>query len=196
MGDVQMTHGLDEVVALFRSADDPWGIAGGWAIDLHLGELGRRQHSDVDVVWPFSAADELRRRLSDWDLQLVVDGVFEAWVESLGSSHQIWVRPDSESDWAFEVMFEHLDDEVWRFRRNPDITVPISQYLVDCGGTPTVDLAVTLLWKAVRADDQDHRDLLDAIHLLDDARREWLHDAIRSTHGSDHRWLGLLGGAG
>lgn len=192
MGDIQMTHGLHDVTPLFADAEVPWGIAGGWAIDLHLGDLDRRPHSDVDVVWPFSAEDALKDSLAGWDLHRVVQGVREPWTGALAPAHQIWVRPDPDADWAFEVMFEDLDSDHWTFRRNRSITFPSSDYLVERLGIPTVDLAITLLWKAVRADDQDHRDLLDSVHLLDDTRRAWLREAVRTTHGDDHRWVNVL----
>ena len=38
-----------EVAAAFHSFKAPWWIAGGWAIDLHLGRVSRAHH-DIDVL--------------------------------------------------------------------------------------------------------------------------------------------------
>ena len=40
---------VDRVVAVMRRGDFWWGIAGGWAIDLWLGEQ-TREHHDIEVV--------------------------------------------------------------------------------------------------------------------------------------------------
>ncbi len=40
---------IDAVGRLLQSGTVPWWIAGGWAIDLHLGRRSRA-HADVDVL--------------------------------------------------------------------------------------------------------------------------------------------------
>lgn len=56
-----------EVAGELRGLPCRWWIAGGWAIDLHLGRQSRA-HADVDVL--FLRADQLsvQRHLTGWDL--------------------------------------------------------------------------------------------------------------------------------
>ncbi|OCA90348.1 hypothetical protein A8F94_00125 [Bacillus sp. FJAT-27225] len=39
-----------ELNEIFSSIPSLWGIAGGWAIDLHIGKVNR-EHKDIDVVF-------------------------------------------------------------------------------------------------------------------------------------------------
>lgn len=57
-----------EVSAALGGMPRPWWIAGGWAIDLHLGQE-TRAHADTDVLVLRDDQLEVQRRLVGWDLQ-------------------------------------------------------------------------------------------------------------------------------
>jgi hypothetical protein len=189
---IQMSHDLQEVADVLGDAPVTWAIGGGWAIDLHLGDLGRRPHADVDVVCRLTEADALRDHLAGWDLHRVVDGELDPWTGPLEPSHQIWVRPHSEADWAFEVLFELVTDEGWRFHRNTNVTLPTERLITTITGIPTLHLGIALLYKAKRDDDFDLEDLLACLPVLDHEERAWLADAVAATHGLEHRWVPVL----
>ncbi len=109
-----------------------------------------------------TAADAVRRTLEGWDLHRIINGRFDPWVGSLEPAHQIWARPDPASDWAFEVLFEDVEDGIWHYRRNPAVTLPEKDLITPIGSIPTLHLGVSLLYKGKRDDDRqqdgDHRD--------------------------------------
>jgi hypothetical protein len=191
--DIRMTHALDDVIDVFADFGGWWAIGGGWAIDLHVGERGRRPHKDVDLVCLQPEAGRLRDHLAGWDLHRVVDGRLEPWIGALAPAHQIWVRPSPDDEWAFEVLFEAVEDDEWRYRRNPRVTLPVGSLRTTVDEIPTVHLGVALLYKAKRDDDQDRDDLRACLGALGAGGRAWLGDAVRSTHGPLHRWLRSLG---
>ncbi len=193
MAKLQMTHDLHQVVAIFDGADHPWAIGGGWALDLHLGELGRRPHADVDVVSYRTAAEAMRATLDGWDLHRIIDGSFDPWVGPLEPAHQIRARPDPASDWAFEVQFEDVRDGIWRYRRNPKVILPEVDLITTIGSIPTLHLGVSLLYKAKRDEDLDLADLEACLEVLGIEDRTWLVEAVASSHGADHRWVDALG---
>ena len=51
----------------------PWYVAGGWAIDLFLGEQ-TREHEDVEIAVPASGFDEVRAALPDLDVDVIGSG--------------------------------------------------------------------------------------------------------------------------
>ncbi len=57
--------GLDEAAAEFGMWKLPWWIAGGWAIDLHLGHQSR-EHGDLDVLVLRRDQALVREHLTDW----------------------------------------------------------------------------------------------------------------------------------
>ena len=57
-----------EVVRLFSTLTVPWWIAGGWAIDLFLGEQ-TRHHDDIDVLILRRDQREVRTIFRGWDVQ-------------------------------------------------------------------------------------------------------------------------------
>ena len=187
-----MTHGLDDVVALFSTAGTWWAIGGGWAVDLHLGEPGRRAHKDVDLVCLNAEADRVRDHLDGWDLHRVRDGELEPWEDTLAPAHQAWARPDPDSAWAFEILFEAVEGDTWRFRRQPTVTLPLADLRSTAGGIPVVHLGVSLLYKAKRDDPTDRDDLRASLAVLHGDDRRWLREAVTATHGPEHPWVGLL----
>ena len=192
MPPVDMTFDLDDAVALFADAGHWWAVGGGWAIDLHLGDLGRRPHKDVDVVCLAPEADGIREHLDEWDLHRIIDGDLHAWEAELAPAHQAWARPSPDADWAFELLFETIEDGLWRFRRNPEVTLPLERMRTIVRAVPTLDLGVSLIYKAKRDEDIDFDDLTEALPMMSPERRRWLSDAVAATHGSDHRWVAAL----
>lgn len=189
---VQMTHQLNDVLPILSAAPFTWAIGGGWAIDLHLGEPGRRPHGDVDVVCLLADADLVRIHFSGWDLHRVVDGDLEPWQAKLGPATQVWARPSPDAGWAFELLFERVVDGLWPFRRNRNVTLPVADLSTDIGGIPVLALGPTLLYKAKRDDDRDLDDLRAVVSFMTDADRRWLAAAVADTHGLEHRWVDEL----
>lgn len=56
-----------EVAEVLRGLDPPWWLAGGWAIDLHVGRQ-TREHADTDVLVLRDDLPAVQQHLAGWDL--------------------------------------------------------------------------------------------------------------------------------
>ncbi|MGZ4472804.1 MAG: nucleotidyltransferase domain-containing protein, partial [Nocardioidaceae bacterium] len=105
-----------EVARVLSGMPCRWWIAGGWAIDLHLGRQ-RRAHADVDVL--FLRADQLavQRHLAGWDLQAAdPPGSLRPWTEGEllpAGVHDVWCRRSPSSPWCLQLMIDDAEDDVW-----------------------------------------------------------------------------------
>ncbi|MFH1104254.1 MAG: amino acid transporter [Actinomycetota bacterium] len=180
---------------LFRPATFPWAIGGGWAIDLWCGPWARREHADTDVVvWGDDAAAVAEFLLPSWEIHLVKGGEFTPWAGVLGDAHQAWVQRAGDKEWAFELLFEQREGGAWVYRRDQRVRRPASGLIRSVRDLPVIELPVVLLYKAKDPGPTDHDDLTAALPLLDARDRTWLAGSIRTSHGSDHPWLGRLRG--
>ena len=80
-----------EVMADFN---DPWWVAGGWALDLWM-ERETRPHQDVDVAILRGDQQKLYRSLSRWELYYVTP---DHRLLPLGPDQ--WLRPPIHGVWA------------------------------------------------------------------------------------------------
>src|SRR4051812_24187898 len=60
------------------AAHVPWGVAGGWAIDLALGAV-TRPHADVDLAVFRDDQHAVRAALPAWRFETVRDGALVPW---------------------------------------------------------------------------------------------------------------------
>lgn len=118
-----------EVAQFFSTLAIPWWIAGGWAIDLFLGEQ-TRDHEDIDILFLRRDQQEIRALLQIWDVQeahpemLPNSWPFHEWKQSVLLSpevHDIWCRPKKTDPWAIQLMVIDAQDDQWIFRRNAQI---------------------------------------------------------------------------
>ncbi len=95
-----------EVTELLRSAACPWWIAGGWAIDLHVGRQ-TRAHEDLDVLILRDDQSVMQQALYGWDLHAAdPPGSLRGWRpgEVLSAQeHDIWCRRTPASPWSGDV---------------------------------------------------------------------------------------------
>ena len=191
---MKSSHLPVDALRLFDDVGAPWWIAGGWGIDLWLGEQ-TREHVDLDVAILRRDQQLFRETLSDWDLQVATaPEVLSPWTEPILPEplHAVWCRPTPQSEWAFELLLNDARDEDWLFRRDHDVRLP----LVALGGHTSDDIPylspeVILLYKAKNMRDHDRQDFLIAHPKLDPAARSWLRSAIERVHPG-HEWLSVL----
>ena len=190
---IRMTLTPVRVARVLSEAPFPWGIAGGWAIDLWSGAWARRDHVDTDVaVWRDDAAAVAEFLQPGWEVHLVEEGTFTMWDGSLGGAHQAWVRRVGDAEWAFELLFEERDDDAWGFRRDRRVGRPADGLIRTVRGLPVVELPVVLLYKAKRHREVDDQDLDAALPQLDQHDRTWLSGAIATAHGPTHPWVARI----
>lgn len=117
-----------------------WGVAGGWAIDLWLGEE-TRQHHDVEVVVRRCDQALVHEALSSqWDLSCL-DPPGEGWRSWGGAAiespaFQLQARS---STIEFDIFTETTDQSMWRFRRDDRISRQLSEVItLSRSGLPIV----------------------------------------------------------
>lgn len=68
---------VEEISLLFQDMPIVWGIAGGWALDLHIGRQ-TREHEDIDVIIFRQDQQEVYSYLcKDWILYKAYKGTLE-----------------------------------------------------------------------------------------------------------------------
>ena len=164
-----------QVAVVLGPFDGPWWIAGGHAIDLFLG-TSTREHHDIDVAifrehWPAVA-----EALDGWDLRV--------------GENEVWARPHAGDAWQVEFLLEDRVDTEWRYRRNHEVALPVSELgLVDDRGIPFERPEIVLLYKAKQHDEPRHQaDLEAALPKMGIGARAWLVGALDVAHPG-HPWI-------
>jgi hypothetical protein len=185
---------IDELRERFGRFDVPWWVAGGVSIDLFLGYTSRH-HDDIDVEMLRRDRDLLFDAFEGWDLHIVSDGALEPWRRGDpidAAVFGVWGRPEVGAPWAVEVMLADGDDDTWRFRRDPEITMAMAALVsTTSDGVPFCTPEVQLLYKAKQHRAKDDADLTRCLHRLTDDQATWLAAAIGRSQ-PDHPWIGVL----
>jgi len=193
---------LDEVTHLLCRAGVPWWIAGGWAIDLHLGRQ-TRQHKDIDVLVLRPHLPRLREQLAGWDLHAAdPPGTLRPWpvTEQLPlGAHDIWCRPAPTADWCLQLMVDDLADgeggadQEWVYRRDARIRRAWRTLSGPASSPQRGVLApeVQLLYKSTTPRAKDEADFAQFAVELDSSQRIWLIEALQLTDGT-HPWIDRL----
>ncbi|MCM3744459.1 hypothetical protein M3193_09910 [Sporosarcina luteola] len=170
----------------------PWGIAGGWAIDLFVGNE-TRVHSDIEIAILREDQHRLKSQLADWSFQKVVKGELVEWesetlvlpIHELHGNHQ--------TEGRLEVLLNEVENDQWVFRRDMTITFPSSTlFLISTEGIPYLHPAIVVLYKAINPREKDQADFHAVKDLLSDKDRQWLCSALE-IHVPGHPWISELG---
>ncbi|MDT0276909.1 nucleotidyltransferase domain-containing protein [Blastococcus goldschmidtiae] len=189
---------VESVSELLEGVDAPWWIAGGWALDLHLGRRTRAHH-DIDVLVLREDLPTVRERLRGWDLQAADPpgaGTLRPWPEDEvlpAALHDVWCRPSPTSPWALQLMVDDTDGGEWFFR--PDRRVHRSVAELSGPASTAVRQVLTpevqLLYKSHGLRPKDVEDFHRVVGSLDATQRRWLCWAL-STVSPEHDWLAAL----
>ena len=129
---IRVNAGLARVATVMKDFPGPWGIAGGWAIDLFI-QRESRPHADIDVAILRGDQRHIHPRLPTGRPEKVVDRRLVPWLddEELHSSvfeiHATW--PDG---FHLEVLLNDHDEarREWLFRRDHRIRRPLATAFV------------------------------------------------------------------
>lgn len=185
-----------EIKKLLRDYKYPWWIAGGYCLELFAGRK-IREHKDIDVAIFRKDQLQMQAFLKDWDICKTAKTELISWNSGeyleLGNN-QVWCRKDSQSAWAFEIMFMESSESNWIFRRNNSITRPISELgqLTD-DGVPYLTPEIQLLFKAredIKEKDQIDFDVIAP--LLSINQKRWLLSSLETIHPKGHSWISKL----
>ncbi len=183
----------DDVTSLFEPYLGPWCIAGGWALDLFVGEQSR-EHADIDILIARSDLGHVHATLPGWSLY-GASGTLTPWDEGEELPehiHDIWCRR-GEGPWEFQMMVIEMTADGWVFRRDSRIRGPLdSMVVVTDGGLPILAPEIQLLYKSKRPNrPKDERDFATVLPHLGEQRRAWLAGALDRVHPG-HPWREAL----
>ena len=167
-----------------------WAVAGGWAIDLWLGEQ-TRDHHDVEVVVRRSDQSVIHEALGPrWELWCL-DPPGTGWRTWDGTpieapAFQLQARS---STIDFDLFTETTRGETWHFRRDDRISRPVSEVpTLSAEGIPIVRPEVQLLYMAKSTEPKNQHDFDLARPKLSNEAVAWLAAALAITLPG-HRWL-------
>jgi len=186
----------DDVREVLAGVPTPWWIAGGWAIDLFLGER-TREHGDMDILILRKDRLAIQSHLSDWDLHKSQQPGLKPWPHGeylLPPVTDIWCRYDSSSPWSMEFMLMETEGERWVYRRQPKIRGPLSALGAQTDkGLPYIHPEIQLLYKAKPETlENDEHDFDLVLPRLSRDPRQWLHDALSIQFPHGHEWIERL----
>ncbi len=184
---------VEEVSLLLKDISIPWGIAGGWALDLHIGRQ-TRQHKDIDIIVFRHDQQEVYSYLSqDWILYKAYKGTLEIWEgEPLEQVNDIWMKKGETSAWAFQFMFVDQVEEYWIYRRHPSIRRKASDIFLTtqepiCYLRPEIQLLYKGGSSVIREkDDLDWQTILPYLTIEE---KEWLVSGLKGQFPEGHRWI-------
>jgi hypothetical protein len=183
-----------EVMPLMRGFDAPWCIAGGWAIDLFLGQV-TRPHGDIEIAIFRQDQAQLRRHLPNWTFRKVVDGhaiIWSADEELKPPIHEIHAQATKDPQLSLEILLNERSGNDWIFRRDPRIHMPLKHAIVrDKRLLPILCPAIVLLFKAKNPRPKDDADFRSVRGEMSRDQLRWLEESLRVCDPT-HRWLSQI----
>jgi GrpB-like predicted nucleotidyltransferase (UPF0157 family) len=176
-----------------------WLVGGGWALDLHVGAVGRVHH-DVDVVVPFAGQLHLQAHLLErhWDWLTPLDGKLEPWPRAMElhlPRHQAHAHREDD---FIDFLLTDISEGVWHYRRDPVVVRTLERAARRTpAGLPYLAPELVLLFKSkntsrpLRPRPKDQADFERTLPHLDPEQRAWLRWALTATE-PDHTWIGQL----
>lgn len=181
-----------EAGALMEHYPGWWAIAGGWALDLWLGEQ-TRVHSDLEIALLRHEQPLVVAHFSQWQMQYVAERQLHPWagemltlpIHELHISHAVGAR--------LELLLNEVEQGHWVFRRDPRVRLPFADLrATSCCGWPVLSPEVVLLYKARLDQPKDRQDLEAVWSRLSPGAQAWLRDSIVQAHPA-HPWLLRIG---
>ncbi|MDD1501747.1 hypothetical protein PVA17_03045 [Lysinibacillus sp. CNPSo 3705] len=188
---------VTEIYKLFSSIPIKWGIAGGWALDLHLGKQSR-VHDDIDVIILREEQLTAYNYLSgDWVLYKAENGKLVPWQEGkfLKTTNDIWATKSSSSPWAFQIMLVETEQQSWIYRREKSIRRRLEEiFLRTDDEIPYLRPEIQLLYKggSSKIREKDFKDLQTMLPYLLPEQRDWLKTSLKRQFPTGHSWLDYI----
>lgn len=184
-----------EAAAVLAGCGVPWAVAGGWAVDLHLGRQ-TREHEDLEVAIPQGCFGRLRAYLTaarPVELFGVGDGEVIRLPEGEqphGERHQVWVSEGGH--WRLDIFLEPGTETTWVSHRDERISLPLAEAIAhDRHGIPYLRPELVLLAKAKHRRDKDEADFGRLLPVLAKSQRDWLAASVALAHPG-HPWVAAL----
>lgn len=175
----------EELAGWLDGVTVPWGIAGGWALDLWLGGVSR-PHSDIEISCFLADLPALLPVLGGFEIAIARSKQLTPYLPGTAlppPPFSLWLRRHGETLWDFEIVAEAQVDGEWAYRRELTIRRPLGQVFArSTAGWPIIAPDIQLLFKCKEPRDKDLLDLQRCVPALDAAARLWLRSAVAAAH--------------
>jgi hypothetical protein len=177
------------LAARLTGVDVPWYVAGGWAVDLHLGGK-RRDHEDLEIAVPATRFEAIADRFPELAFHVASGGeVVPVNPVAMAEHHQTWAWDPAAARWRFDVFREPHDGNIWISRRDARLRRPYGNLIRhDRNGIPYLSPEVVLLFKAKHRRPKDEDDYAVLAPVLTGPERAWLDEALDLVHPGPHPW--------
>ncbi|WJE16139.1 hypothetical protein QRD89_01885 [Halobacillus sp. ACCC02827] len=146
-----------------------WWVAGGWAVDLHIGEETRHHH-DVDIAL----------------IEPEDSSFFRDW-SPLGTSPSGSLRVLAPTGEEVNVWLQEQEKERFRFSAAVHYDLS-SMHLRSENGLPYLNPEIVLLYKAFSDTEKNEADFKLLYPHLNEHQKEWLKQGLMH-HRPQHHWL-------
>jgi hypothetical protein len=186
----------------------PWWVAGGWALDLWIGDTPSRIHEDLEFGILRADQRALRQHLAvDWQVLKSITGLdgkgmWAPWPDGEWLelpvfqvlAQRSYTKQVANASLPSEIEFFLNDtiDGMWVFRRDNTVRVSLEQLTATTAlGVQVLAPEVQLLHKAKYHRPKDEHDFARVVPHLDEARRAWLCAQLERQQPDDP-WLASL----
>jgi len=154
-----------------------------------------RPHEDLEIAIFRQDQALLRRHLSDWTFQKVVDRhkiIWPADEELKLPIHEIHAHSTKDPQLSLEFLLNERIAHDWVFRRDTRIRMPLKHAIVFAKGNLTILCpAIVLLFKAKDPRPKDDADFRSARGEMSRDQLRWLEESLRVCDPT-HRWLNQI----
>lgn len=173
-----------------------WSIAGGWAIDLFLGNQTRK-HEDIDIIVKREDQFEIQKTLKNWEMWVAdPPGTLRPWRKSefIGKGLQdIWCRRSKNDPWQIQIMLFDVENGDWLFKRDESIRKNLRDVLISSKeGMTILAPEVQLLYKSKTLREKDKADFKSALSKMSNDQKKWLKESLLKVYGQKHEWIDHL----
>lgn len=175
---------------MMRDYNFPWAIAGGWAIDLFIGEV-TRTHDDIEIMIFRSDQLAIQQYLSGWKFYKVQGGKITTWKQSevmVPPVHETYAERENEK---IEILLNETDGVNWIYRRDTRVSRELSKaIIVSDAGMPILSPEIALLYKSKNPKQKDEQDFQNTYPHMNLDQKHWFREALKILY-VDHSWISL-----
>ncbi|RPK04770.1 nucleotidyltransferase domain-containing protein [Priestia endophytica] len=177
---------LDFVINVMKDFKYPWFFAGGWSIDLGIGNI-TRDHEDIDICIFREHALEVLSYFSEWTIYVAIPGegrleLCQTLKDLDPPRYGLHLHRDQD---FIEILLTDRSGEDVLFRKNHRISMNYKQFVQeDSLGRKYVAPEWQLLFKAKEGRLKDEEDFKACLPFMRNEQRLWLSSALQKQYPS------------
>jgi len=181
---------LDQLALIMQAFTKPWFVAGGWAIDLAIGNV-TREHKDIDLCIFREDAADLLSYFQTWQIQVAVPGdYYLKKVVNLNDLRPPRYRLHLFNGNEFLEIFltEKVNHDVI-FIKNKKVKLNLNDFSRGVLPLPFLNPAWELLFKSLDPREEDEHDFIVYKQLVADySSKKWLLESMIMVNGNQ-KWI-------